>query len=260
MRASCASLMVAITLAKFASPAAAASKCPPDSVQAGPVCVDKYEASVWQIPGGNPGLVRAVQLGRATLVSLTAAQATQLGVEGNDYGCPASGNGCTDIYAVSIPGVVPSRYATWFVAQQACMNSLKRLLTNAEWQGAAAGTPDPGTDDGLSDCNTGSTFRVVDTGSRENCKSARGAFDMVGNADEWVADWSEAATGCWSWGPSFGNDYSCVGGDGTTHLPGALIRGGNGIEDGPSAGVFAVDTRVTPETSGAVPIGFRCGR
>lgn len=29
---------------------------------------------------------------------------------------------------------------SWFVAQQAALNSGKRLLTNAEWQGAAAGT------------------------------------------------------------------------------------------------------------------------
>ena len=40
---------------------------------------------------------------------------------------------------------------------------------------------------------------VVNTGSRANCKSSWGVFDMVGNVDEWVADWADRANGCTDW-------------------------------------------------------------
>src|SRR5206468_1262216 len=102
------------------------------------------------------------------------------------------------VYAVSIPGVHPSACITWFQAAQACRLSGKRLLTGLEWQRAAAGTPDPGTDNGTSDCNI-STGKLLNTGSRAGCKSSWGAFDMVGNAEEWVADWADAALGCTDW-------------------------------------------------------------
>jgi hypothetical protein len=48
-------LMMVISVVFFgfylglATPAAAApAKCPTDSVKVGPICVDKYEASVWE--------------------------------------------------------------------------------------------------------------------------------------------------------------------------------------------------------------------
>src|SRR4029434_1800862 len=87
----------------------------------------------------------------------------------------------------------------WFQAQEACANSGKRLPTSAEWQGRANGTPDPGPDDGATDCNT-ATGTVDRTGARSACVSARGAFDMVGNLEEWVADWVPLSTGCTRWG------------------------------------------------------------
>src|SRR5437667_443931 len=75
----------------------------------------------------------------------------------------------------------------WFQAAQACRVSGKRLATNLEWQDAAAGTPDPGNTPGANDCNTNSGG-PSNTGSRTNCKSSWGVFDMIGNVDEWVAD------------------------------------------------------------------------
>jgi hypothetical protein len=44
---------------------------------------------------------------------------------------------------------------------------------------AVAGTPDPGEDNGTTDCNTASAFSAVATGSRAACVSAQGMFDMV---------------------------------------------------------------------------------
>ena len=140
------------------------SGCPSDMVPVGPICVDKYEASVWDAEtGGN--------------------QVTDL----TTTSCSANGDGCNTIFARSVQGVAPASNITWLQAQQACANVGKRLLTNAEWQMAAAGTD-------ATACNRGNTS-VANTGADHdgdpatNCTSAHGVYDMVGNVDEWVADW-----------------------------------------------------------------------
>ena len=180
-------------------------RCRPDSVKVGNTCVDTYEASLWQIDPANTTLVRKVKTGRATLADLVGGGATQLSLSacsamdvltnfprtGNWTPVPGSNPPSPGFYAVSVAGVQPSRCITWFQANQACLLSGKRLLTNREWQGAAAGTPDPGAaDDGSTTCVTTGTG-VANTGSRSSCKSAWGAFDMIGNVDEWVGDWAD---------------------------------------------------------------------
>jgi hypothetical protein len=206
----------------------AAAACPPDSVLVGRTCVDKYEASVWDLSGIPAGkakttLIAAIKAGTATEATLLAAGAVQRGVSSDDYPCDNNGNDCTNIFAVSITGVTPSAFITWFQAQAAAANSGKRLLTNAEWQIAAAGTPDPGVSAaGSLDCNTkngggAGVDAVVDTGSRSNCVSHFGAFDMVGNLWEWVADWVPLSTDC---PPAlFANDLNCLAGASTTAVP-----------------------------------------
>ena len=255
--------------------------CPPDSVAAGNACIDTYEASVWRIPPWNSALVEAVQAGTATLSQLTRGGATQLSpspscspgfprnfpVDGQWTPVPGSSPPSPGVYAVSVPGVPPSTCITWFQANEACSLSHKRLLRNDEWQRAAASTPDPGTDNGTTDCNIASTYAPSDTGSRSKCKSAWGAFDMVGNASEWVADWADQAVNCTNWTTSApiesipGSDLSCFGGPGgpgDMSLPAALVRGGSYF-DGPAAGVFAVDAFVHPSES-FYALGFRCAR
>jgi formylglycine-generating enzyme required for sulfatase activity len=44
-------------------------------------------------------------------------------------------------------------------------------------------------DNGTTDCNVSAAGTAVNTGSRANCKSAWGLFDMMGNINEWVAHW-----------------------------------------------------------------------
>jgi len=204
--------------------------------------------------------------GTVTLADLTAAGAIQRGTTSDDYGsgCPLTGNGCVNFYAVSIPGVTPSRFLNWFQAAAAARNSGKRLPTNAEWQAAALGTPDPGVSAaGSQDCNTSNgggagTHAVVATGSRSHCVSDVGTFDMIGNIEEWVADWVPRSTGCGSWG-AFSDDSQCLAGAASTGGPGALLRGG-AFNGGTVAGIFSVVGFFSPSPTGGDGSGFRAAR
>jgi hypothetical protein len=176
-------------------------------VRVGGVCIDKYEASLWDAPVGGDQITGAIP-------------------------CGANGQDCGNIYARSVAGVLPRTGISWFQAQAALSNSGKRLPTNAEWQMAVRGTPDN------TNCNV-STGSVSVTGAFLNCVSAWGAFDMVGNVSEWVADWLPHPTGpCAGWG-AFSNDQMCLSGASTTAPgPWALLRGGdfgNNLEAGPFA-------------------------
>jgi len=239
-------------------------KCPADAVVSGTVCMDKYEASVWRLTdplGAGAGLVKKVKAGKATAELLTAAGATQLGTASDNFApCTDNGQNCSnDIYAVSLVGETPSAYVTWFQAQQACKNAGKRLPTNAEWQAAVAGTPDPGPDNGTTDCNS-DTGSVSLTGARSSCVSSDGAFDMVGNLYEWVAEWVPRSTGCGTWGGGISptGDFQCLAGAATTGEPGALLRGGAFVF-GSLAGPLTVSGGESLSYSDG-GIGFRCVR
>lgn len=265
-------LLAAALLIGLANPAGAQgskplSKCPIDAVVSGTVCMDKYEASVWRVPNPttvNKRLVTRIQQGRATAADLAAGGATQLGLTSDDYApCANNGYGCVDIYAASLAGVKPSALISWFQAQQACKNARKRLPSNAEWQAAVVGTPDPGPDNGTTDCKTASFGGALATGSRSACVSADGAFDMVGNVDEWVADWvprSQVDEECGTWSAvSPTGDLQCLLGAATAGDPGALMRGG-AWNHGTSAGPLFVMGAGSPAEDTRNNGGFRCAR
>jgi len=192
----------------------------------------------------------------------------------------------TSARAISRPGVVPKASVTWFQTAAACVNAGKRLCSNAEWQIAATGTPDPNRSNGADgqcltegpNARTTGNARVTDVS--DDCVSRFGAEDMIGNLAEWVADWGQAgrewqasdgqagppcpgvATGPWP--PGYGGDGTWnVDGQVSTHpcgwqkgLPAALVRGGS-WSDGDGAGTFGLSQRFAPSAvSGEV--GARC--
>ena len=243
---------------------AVAAPCPKDSVASGTVCMDTYEASVWYVSPEEKRLITRIQNGKAGLADLVAAGAVQLGLANGDMaanGCPITGNGCVNVYAVSIPGVTPSTWVSYFQAAAAARNALKRLPTDHEWQAAALGAPDGAP------CNVGPDNSYpanplaipAITGGAPGCISDVGAIDMVGNLWEWVADRRDSGS-CFTLSPDFGSDLQCVGGSGGNS---AVIRGGFfgpvPIGGGTSAGVFAARANFTVGffTGG---IGFRCAR
>ncbi|HEV7732269.1 MAG TPA: SUMF1/EgtB/PvdO family nonheme iron enzyme [Candidatus Binatia bacterium] len=257
----------ALLLANAAGAAGPLTKCPVDAVVAGTICMDRFEASVWRVPnplGANRSVVKRIQQGTVTVALLEAAGATPLGLARNidDYApCADSGQNCADdIYAVSLPGVEPSAKLTWFQAQAACENARKRLPSNAEWQAAVAGTPDPGEDDGTTACNSASAFKAIATGSRSACVSSRGAFDMVANLSEWVADWVPRATACATWSPAVSPtaDDQCFAGAAAAGEPAALLRGGSFVS-GAQAGPLAI-LATNPPSGPNGTVGFRCAR
>jgi hypothetical protein len=252
--------ILALALASTAPGSATrGATCPPDSVPAGTACVDRYEASVWQTT--DKRVVKRIRKGKVRTVA-DLAGAIQRGASGDDYepGCPDHAAGCVDLYAVSVPGVLPAGFTTWFQAVAFCRNAGKRLATNQEWTMAMLGTPDSGaSDDGTSQCNISSEGPVA-AGSRSACVSDAGAFDGPGNLSEWVADWRETSSGfaCGQLPEAFGNDRACSGGA-TEHnqLPYAMTKGGTWASL-TIAGAYA--------TIGAAPVesfdyyGFRCAR
>jgi len=176
----------------------------------------------------------------------------------------------------SARGVTPKASATWFQFQQMCANAGKRLCSNAEWQLAVTGTPDPGSD-GLDDgCNVNSKGTPALTRAHSACVSRFGAYDMVGNLWEWVADWFQA--GIWSgftqgldtspWptgvpGVGYGADRtwnvngSAYGADGWKNgQPAAGLRGGSWVL-GTNAGAFAVGWNDAPSSRDTAD-GARC--
>lgn len=256
---------VIVCLVLFAPTAIqAAPSCPPDSVKVGTTCIDRYEASVWRIPAESPpSLLKKIKKGTVRLPDLQAGGAVQLGAAkpagcGDEYGpgFPSSGNWTEPLYAVSVAGVMPSACVTWFQAEQACALSDKRLPTNQEWQRAAAGTPDPGFDDGLTSCNLGSVFGPVPTGSRSACVSSWGVHDLAGNVAEIVGDWEEQATTCGSW--LFGDTF-CSGGTGTPDGIGSPARGGYWDFGFPNGGIYHYNASISAAASYGNH-GFRCAR
>jgi len=168
--------------------------------------------------------------------------------------------GRTTAVGCSRRGVAPQGSITWFQAAQMCANAGKRLCSNAEWQTAASGTPDPGAgtegDHGPSlrvtlACNVArnkgegsyasGSGEPANTLAHADCVSRFGAYDMVGNVWEWIADWAvePGYNGVMSAAPStdapYGADGYWHGGD-TTSEAGYATSGSHMVNLGTTTG------------------------
>lgn len=83
---------------------------------------------------------------------------------------------------------VPWRNITLAQAQEACEKAGKRLASPNEWFIAAFGTPDQKNGWSEEQCNVANNRAdgISKTGSGMRCISNIGAYDMIGNAWEWV--------------------------------------------------------------------------
>lgn len=183
----------------------------------------------------------------------------------NAGACPAltgaSSKGCTYTADVQSNEGLPVTCASWPEAQSFCeFDGQRRLPTEAEWEYAARGSEGRsypwgdtfscikafigGYAAGPCPANAGSLPHRV--GSNPGGESPSGAFDLVGNAAEWVSDWagSYAADAVKDpQGPPMG--------------AGRILRGGS-WGSALALGLGYARSTSPPEARG--PWGFRCAR
>ena len=196
-----------------------------------PSGVDQYEASLWKIT--NERCIQKIQ--KVKVIDLEDCGAVQVGINGvddTDAQCQFNGAGCKNIFALSLPRVISARSINYFIAAAASRNSGKRMLTNAEWQAAALGTPGSLSPKLIlqTECNSENPMIAL-TGSHSKCKSDIEAYHgrkcnricwRLGSACD-----RQAQTDVFI--PGFGGDSSNMGGapNGTVYgLPGTTLRGG----------------------------------
>ena len=116
----------------------------------------------------------------------------------NDVGSPAEQT--VPVYACSLPGVMPSRFITWYQARQACVNAGKDLCVSTAWAAACRGPEDtvyPYGDDYMQGVCVDTAYdgepgyqpgSDVARPTREatGCSNAWAAYDFSGNVSEWL--------------------------------------------------------------------------
>lgn len=137
------------------------------------------------------------------------------------------GNHCVDRY--EYPGAGrPKTNVTWFQAQKLCAGRGKRLCGLSEWRRACGSKYPRSSKWDPNRCNTQDEDEfersLTKVGGFKACRSSSGAYDMTGNAHEWVAE--------------------------------KLIAGG-GFDSGPNVAKCSYASRKSP-SSKAGYVGFRC--
>lgn len=251
----------------------------------GGFCIDQYEASV-------PGQCSNVGTNCA-MTGWAGYCAGSCVPDSGSFGDTA-GTGTT-ANATSRPNVAPLASISQNQAKKLCTNAGKHLCTSKEWLAAAnllgriynlptgaSGAYMPnGNSDTAANCNTNSfctvnastaSNRVCLSGSRTDCHSQEGVYDMVGNVWEWTnetvdvtnpgggANWYYINTTNGNWSLSSAADNGKYGLDGTyfpvTTTGRAVPRGGLWFSAG-NAGLFSVYLDNAP-TFVVNNIGFRC--
>lgn len=162
--------------------------CPDGMIAIGTFCIDQFEGSLVTLDGGASW-------------------------------SPYENPGATAVRAVSVQGAVPQGFINEVQAAAACANAGKRLCTDTEWlracQGPSGDTYPYGNTVELGVCNdhraehpaieyygTSASWiysmldnacldeiplTVDPTGTLPGCVTAEGAYDMMGNLEEWTS-------------------------------------------------------------------------
>jgi hypothetical protein len=127
---------------------------------------------------------------------------------------------CIDTYEhPGVDGMLPTIGLPWFQARDVCVDERKQLCTEDQWIAACSGTP--------SEACRGD---LAAAGSRPECISDHGVFDMAGNAEEWTSTPGGAVT--------------------------FYVRGGSSLDDG-----IGCDLREElPAEDRSTVLGLRCCR
>ena len=140
------------------------------------------------------------------------------GVDDYPAAWPPVGDESVSLYACSLPGILPSGHLSWFRAQRACRAQGKRLCNELEIKAACHGGTNTSYPYGFEFiagvCNDalGGSGTAEATGSRQQCTSPAGTFDMSGNMAEWTSHESGATPGTFLMGGHCYEDILCQNG------------------------------------------------
>ncbi|MCB9745535.1 MAG: SUMF1/EgtB/PvdO family nonheme iron enzyme [Alphaproteobacteria bacterium] len=157
-------------------------------------------------PGCPEGMVQVP--GREGAFCIQAYEARLVGEAGNKDQGAGFPDGSTTGRPVSAPGQEPSKAISWYQAYGACAAAGWHLCSSAEWEDACAGPPGTAqreypTPDGalsLQQCVLGDKgvhlkAPLSPTGSRAQCHTPEGVYDLLGNLWEWTDPGQRDAAG-----------------------------------------------------------------
>lgn len=137
--------------------------------------------------------------GRAGDFCIQAYEAKLVGQPGNKDQGASFPDGSSTGAPLSEPGQTPTKAITWYQAYGVCAAAGWHLCTSAEWEDACAGPPGAErraypTPDGtlarsqcvLGDKSVHLKAPLSPTGSRPECRTPEGVYDLAGNLWEWT--------------------------------------------------------------------------
>ena len=109
-----------------------------------------------------------------------------------DKKAPSHVGFCIDYYEYPGKGAKPKTNVSWQAARAACASQGKRLCSNWEWRRGCGSKYSYGKTYDPERCNTvdeeGMERPILPAGSKPQCRSGHGLYDMIGNVAEWTEE------------------------------------------------------------------------